>query len=440
MQTRPGDRLAIVGAGGGRQVRMAERLGGRKIVAIEIEPAVFEAVRGKGHLLNAFNRVYEHPDVTPIAREARGYFESTSDKFDLIYLPSVGGYPQMMIEPGNLIRTVQAYRTLRDRLTDTGTLAIWYPRGLDPKGVLTDQYVRTLRLLGMGVEAYQNDGEDLILAHRSPSEPFPSLESMEEILFHDVRASKGRDPDWYRANRPRTYEVADDPEFTPIPDDRPFLAGNVSHVLSVSQVYQLFGIGGGILLTVGVGVWIGLRYRGNPSIPGRSYHAVAGMALLLGANFLVIEHALILALFQRLYVFSDSLVLGAISFLVLSGLGSLMTGRRLGPIVTALGVAAIGTLLAVPEHLSANAVLLLMAPVALATGSFFPALFDRSSQNPLGVFALDAIGAGLGSLFSTFIPILFGFGPFFAIAGVLFLLTAAAHLAFHRRLPQQAAS
>jgi hypothetical protein len=75
-----------------------------------------------------------------------------------------------------------------------------------------------------------------------------------------------------------------------------------------------------------------------------------------------------------------------------------------------------------------------MAPVALATGSFFPALFDQSARNPLGVFALDAIGAGLGSIVSTFIPILFGFGPFFVLAGLLFLVTAAANLAFHRGL------
>ena len=57
--TAPGQRLAIVGAGGGRQVRLAARLGGRQVVAIEIEPAVFEAVRSPHHLLGAFGRVYE---------------------------------------------------------------------------------------------------------------------------------------------------------------------------------------------------------------------------------------------------------------------------------------------------------------------------------------------------------------------------------------------
>jgi len=434
LETRPGDRLAIVGAGGGRQVRMAERLGKRKVVALEIEPAVFEAVRGKGNLLDAFGRVYEHPDVTPIAREARGYFEETSERFDLIYLPSVGGYPQMMIEPGNLIRTHQAYRTLRDHLTDRGTLAIWYPRGLDEKGVLTDQYVRTLRALGMAVRAYQNESEDLILARKAAAPPLPTPEALQAELFPDAEAAQARDPGWYRANSPRDYPVADDPDFTPITDERPFLAGNVRHVLSLEQVYALFGIAGGVLLAAGIATWLALRRRGDPAIPGRSFHAVAGLALLLGANFLVVEHALILALFQRTFVFADSLALGAVCFLVLSGLGSLIAGRRLRPVTTGLGLAAIAVLLAVPHHLSAGAVLVLVVPVALATGSFFPALFERSARNPLGVFALDAIGAGLGSIVATFVPILFGFGAFFAIACVVFLATTAAHLAFHRGL------
>jgi hypothetical protein len=52
--TRPGSSIAIIGAGGGRQVRLAERLGDRSVTAIELEPAVFEAVRSPKHLLRAF--------------------------------------------------------------------------------------------------------------------------------------------------------------------------------------------------------------------------------------------------------------------------------------------------------------------------------------------------------------------------------------------------
>ena len=85
---------------------------------------MFEAVRSPAHLLHAFRRVYEAPGVRPVRAEARGYFERTDERFDLIYLPSVGGYAQMMIEPGNMVRTYEAYRLMRDHLTESGVLAI----------------------------------------------------------------------------------------------------------------------------------------------------------------------------------------------------------------------------------------------------------------------------------------------------------------------------
>ncbi len=37
--------IAIIGAGGGRQVRFAKLIGIKEVVAIELEPAVFQAVR-----------------------------------------------------------------------------------------------------------------------------------------------------------------------------------------------------------------------------------------------------------------------------------------------------------------------------------------------------------------------------------------------------------
>jgi hypothetical protein len=80
-------------------------------------------------------------------------------------------------------------------------------------------------------------------------------------------------------------------------------------------------------------------------------------------------------------------------------------------------------------------VLLAAAPVAVGTGTFFPALFDRAAANPLAVFALDTIGAGLGAVLATFVPILWGFGVLFAVAAFLFVLTVVADALFHHILP-----
>ncbi|MGQ9590239.1 MAG: spermidine synthase [Planctomycetota bacterium] len=430
-----GGRIAIIGAGGGRQVKWAEqeRYGFEDILALEIEPAVVGAVRGP--LAEPFARVYEHPRVRVVVAEARRYMEGTREKFDLIFLPSVGGYPQMMLEPGNMIRTFDAYRTLKDRLTDRGVLAIWYPRGLDPRGILTDQYARTLGAGGLGLRtgAYFNYGEIVILAAKDPSAKLPSVREIEMFLTAPGDPSglpPRRDPE----ARPYEIHVLEDPGFRPIGDDRPFLAGNVRHIFSVEQLYALFSIVAGFLAAAGAAAFAWLRKPGDPRVPGRSYAHVALLAVLIGANFILCEHLTVLALFRKLYVFHDALLLGAVSFLVLSGLGSIAIGPKLRVPAQAAAAALLFALVFAQRHLSFGAVLALAAPAAFVTGSFFPALFEACRRNPLAVFAMDAIGAALGSALSFFLPIAFGFSTFFPLAAAAFAGTALATWSFAKGL------
>ena len=148
----------------------------------------------------------------------------------------------------------------------------------------------------------------------------------------------------------------------------------------------------------------------------------------------MIEHYLILALFKKLYVYRDALVLGAISFLIITGLGSTFITPRMRPLFQFLGGLFILLLLLFHESLSPWANLALLAPVAFVTGSFFPALFETASENPLAVFAADSIGAAIGSLASFFIPIVFGFNWFFVFATVMFWATAMVTYTFFRNL------
>jgi spermidine synthase len=428
--SRPGQHLAIIGAGGGRQVRLAERLGGRTITAIELEPAVFEAVRCREHLLQEFGAVYEAPGVTPIRGEARSFLEHTRDRYDLIYLPSVGGYPQMMIEPGNMVRTYQAYRTMREHLTDSGVLAIWYPRGLDSRGILTDQYVRTLRSLGLRTEAYRNEIEFLILGFRNPVAVVPTEAELAGMLRLGDSAD---DPDVLRTLSPHSYAVEDDPLFTPISDRKPFLAGNVRYILSMTQVGLLFGLAGSVVACAGAVLWLGLRRRGDPRLPGRSYAAVTVLALLIGANFLLMEHALVVALFRRIYVYDDALGLGVVSFLTLSGLGSLLTAPAVRPWLVGVALVSLACFLALEGQTSSIGIVFLIAPAALVTGTMFPALFDQTAGNPLAVFAFDAVGSALGALLATFVPLAWGLDTLLAVAGTGFLLTVIVETWFNGR-------
>jgi hypothetical protein len=432
----PRGRIAIIGAGAGRQVQYARKSEHRfeQILAIEIEPGVIDAVRGD--LADRFDRVYEDRRVQLVNGEARGYMEGTGQRFDLIYLPSVGGYPQMMLEPGNMIRTLEAYRTLAGRLAEHGLLAIWYPSVLDPRGILTEQYVHTLESaeIGLEVAAYRTGNEFLILAAKRPDD-LPTPQEVQDFYLRPAVERFGADFASFFADTPVAVEKSwDSDTFKPIRDNQPFLAGNVQHIFSMQQVGTLFVLVGGLLVVLGGLLLVMLRNKGNPQIPGRSFSHLVLISLFVGANFLVIEHYLILALFRKLYVYRDALVLGAISFLIITGLGSSLITARRRPLFQFAGGFFILLLLLFHHGLSPWANLALLAPVAFVTGSFFPALFEAAADNPLAVFAADSIGAAIGSLASFFIPIVFGFDWFFVFASVMFWATALVTFVFFRNL------
>ncbi len=434
-------RIAIIGAGAGRQVQYARKSGHdfQRILAIEIEPAIIEVVQGS--LADRFDHVYADSHVEVANQEARSYMEDSGKRFDLIYLPSVGGYPQMMLEPGNMIRTIEAYETLSERLAERGVLAIWYPSVLDPRTILTEQYMHTLEHpdVGLQVRAYRNRDEFLILA-ASRTDYLPTLQEVRDFYFQPAVDRFGPSLASFLVDMPVEVERSwDSSSFRPIRDNQPFLAGNVQHIFSLQQVGKLFALVVGLLLAFAWLLLFIVRKKGNPDIPGRSFPQLVLISLFVGANFLVIEHYLILALFNKLYVYRDALVLGAISFLIISGLGSTFITPRLRPTLQFLGGLFILLLLFFHDSLSTWAILALLAPVAFVTGSFFPALFEAAVEKPLGVFAADAIGAAMGSMASFFIPIVFGFSWFFVFATVMFWATAFATFLFFRNMDTAAA-
>ncbi|MEA3409952.1 MAG: hypothetical protein U9R74_00230 [Pseudomonadota bacterium] len=428
----PGASIAIIGSGGGRQVQYARKSGRdvEEILAIEVEPAILDAVQEP--LAERFDHVYAGDNVELVNHEARSYMEKTDRLFDLIYLPSVGGYPQMMLEPGNMIRTLEAFGTLRDRLGERGVLAIWYPSVLDPKGILTEQYVRTAGApeIGLQVRAFRSPGDVLILAARE-TETLPTITDVRDFYYRSEARTKPFPFNIFDAPV-EVKTVWDSATFRPISDDQPFLAGNVQHIFSIRMVGYLFVLVAGLLVIFSVLLLLPIRRRGDPGIPGRSFSQVVLVSLFVGANFLVLEHFLILMLFNKLYVYHDAVVLGAISFLVITGLGSTFITPRWRPPLQFLGGVLIVILLLTHAALPPWAGLALLAPVAFVTGSFFPALFEAAAENPLGVFAADAIGAAVGSMASFFIPIVLGFSWFFAFAAVMFWMTAAATYLFFR--------
>lgn len=428
-----GSSIAIVGSGGGRQVQYAKIKGDKfdRILAIELEPGVLKAVR-EG-LSEEFNHVYDGDNIEVVNEEARSYMENTNETFDLIYLPSVGGYPQMMLEPGNMIRTIDAFKTLRNRLTDNGVLAIWFPKGLDPQQILTEQYIHTLESpeINLRVNAFQSSTDILILA-AAHEHLIPNIEGARQF-FRGPKDSLV--PQGVTGGAPlRISKTWDDGEFKPITDNQPFLAGNVQHIFSIDQVGRLFLLVAGILILFASVLILFIARKGKSFITGRTFNQTLWISVLVGANFLIMEHYLILALFKKMYVYHDALVLGAISFLIVSGLGSTLITAKHRPAFQFVGGVFILILLFSQDYLSPAANILLLAPIAFVTGSFFPALFEAASKKPLVVFAADAIGSAVGMMVAFFVPIIFGFSLYFIVGTVVFLSTAIGTYLFFKEL------
>ena len=426
-------KIVIIGSGGGRQVQYAKKTKtDLDILAIELEPGVLEAVQHD--LAEQFNGVYKGQNVKLINAEARGYMTRTDEHFDLIYLPSVGGYPQMMLEPGNMIRTIDAFEILASKLAKDGILAVWYPIGLDPKEILTEQYMRTFESEGidLNVVAYRTNEEILVLGSKNEAS-LPTLADVSKFFTYGYDHKTPLLPNIM--NRPQAIDKTwEADEFKPITDNQPFLAGNVQHIFSLGQVGRLFLMVAGLLVLFSGLLMFFLRGKGKSNIPGKSFSQTLWISLLVGANFLIVEHFLILMLFKKTYVYHNALVLGAIGFLIITGLGSTFITAKRRPLLMLIGGLGMVLLLILHDQLPLWASLALMAPAAFVTGSFFPVLFEAAAKKPLVVFAADAIGAALGLLISFFVPIVFGFSWFFVAATTVFLITLIATYRFFQDL------
>jgi spermidine synthase len=413
-------RAAIVGSGGGRHVAPARSAGYDRIVATEIEPAVVDALQGS--LREEFDSVYNQDDVEVCVGEARGYFERTQERFHLIMLISVGGYPQLMLEPGNMIHTSEAFRLFSDRLTPDGLLVVGYPSLIDKEAVLLRQYTHTLRHLGMETHVYVSPSEYFLLLANRPD------------------ASAEQKSKWAQARRQlarHAKELSDSElylrDFRPLTDDRPYLAGNVRYVLSEGQIWEmvlvLSVLIGAITLLLALYLPDGLRRQHCPVRPA----AVLGMAFLVGVNFMLIEQLCVIQIFRHLYSYYDALIIGIVAFLTLTGLGSLLAPKsKFAPLLAFTLVLALVWWCA-PAEWGLAATVALFLPVVLATGTLFPMIFEQVPTGRFAFFAMDAIGAAVGGLVSFFVPMIFGLRALTGVAMATFLVTGLGTLLFLNR-------
>ncbi|MBM4005395.1 MAG: hypothetical protein FJ295_19230 [Planctomycetes bacterium] len=425
--------IVIIGSGGGRDVKLVRSVSGGKIVAMDVEPAVFRVTRGL--LREEFEDVYSQPGVEVIAGDARTYLEKSSEKYDAIFFWSVGGYPQLMLEPGNMIRTKEALGGFVRHLSPNGVFCMGYDRELDPQKVLLRQYAMTLQMHGAKVVAFE---------HGTPPVEFcliaysPDADPAQLAHWKQVESTVGRKVHGNPIRKMRDEELFST-DFSPVTDDRPYLAGNIASILSIKNVRTLFyQIGAALVLVCVVIYFLILAERKGGGAPN---FRVQFLALLLGANFLMLEHICVLEIFRKQYIYYDAIIVGVVAFLTITGLGSLLINNRtlrwaillswIGPVIWLLQLNATG----------AAVTFAAMFLATLVTGNMFPAVFEAHPQDRLHIFALDAIGAAGGAMISFFMPILYGMTAFRVVALAVFLLTTVVMLLVGpRALGKQAVS
>jgi len=122
--------VAVIGAGGGRDILSALVVGAKRIQGIEINPAIVSALTKKYG--NFCGHLELRPEVSIVTAEARSYLTSHSDRYDLIQISLIDTWAAtaaggLTLSENNLY-TVNAWNDFLDRLTDPGILTVsrWY--------------------------------------------------------------------------------------------------------------------------------------------------------------------------------------------------------------------------------------------------------------------------------------------------------------------------
>ena len=122
--TRP-ENVAIIGAGGGRDILSALVSGAQRIDAVEINRRTVEAV--SEHLSTFSGDPYNAPGVRPYVREGRSHLTHSSDTFDLIQISLIDSWAAsaagaFALAENNLY-TVEAFELYLGRLTQHGVVS-----------------------------------------------------------------------------------------------------------------------------------------------------------------------------------------------------------------------------------------------------------------------------------------------------------------------------
>lgn len=356
----------IIGPGGGRDVLAALASGAPHVTAIEVNPAVIEAV--KGPFADFAGHLYDRPDVSAVVADARGFIERSEDKFDIIQASLIdtwaaGGSGAFALSENSLY-TREAFTSYFNHLSENGMLSVsrWY---------LPGRPAETLRLVTTGMAGWaaagvenpkdhiavislmdatraQTEGLSTTLFKREPftAEEVARLREVAASHGYQVLYAPGLEPfeevgEFIAAPDHEALIAAYPLDISPATDNRPFffnlvllgdlldpsLSGSGVYRTSMEAIYILFAVIGVTAtlsaLFILLPLWLGSRRRqlARPSGSTLIYFGTLGLA------FMLVEIPMI----QKLTVYLGqpvySLAIVLFSLLLFSGIGSWWSGR-----------------------------------------------------------------------------------------------------------------
>ena len=151
--SEPPDKVLILGAGAGKDVLMAHLAGAGSITAVEINPQLVDLTRDLG----GYNGdVYDLPGVETVIADGRTYAERSDAQYDLIYanlVYSQAAAPGHSALAESYIFTREALQTYWDRLSESGRI-----------GFVTHHGIEGLRLLVAALDMLEDEGMTLAQA------------------------------------------------------------------------------------------------------------------------------------------------------------------------------------------------------------------------------------------------------------------------------------
>ena len=465
--------VLVIGPGGGKDVLAALSMESRRVVPVEVNPLIVQAVNEE--FASFTGELYRRPKVDLQVDEGRSYIRRSDEKFDIIQASAVFG--RMAPSAGaftlseNNLYTLEAFTDYWEHLTDDGILSI--SRFIFER--------ETLRLVSLGLELLKQQGLAQPAAHIAvikerglanfmlKKQPFTADELTE---LRQMAAEKAFDlvylPGEERGQKVFQQLIAsggsaefyrDFPfDITPTDDNRPFFyymlkPGSFANLFSFPEQSPfedraililrnlLLVVTGGVVLVFLLPLLLLRRRALQAPLAGRRLLYFA----CLGLGFMLLEIGLLrrFILFLGHPIYSLAVIL--FSLLIFTGIGSLLSQRLRQPekslkaVLSALVLLSLvyvyGLPLVLAKWVGWPLVLrcllsgILLAPLGLLLGMPMPLgirLFhDKPDEIPWS-WGINGATSVLGTILAVVLAMNFGFNLTLLLGVAVYLLALVA--------------